>query len=95
MVLIKTSSGMRFNTAACMALLTMQALFLFVPPGFVQLHNMLLRPAVYAVLVASIAVYIGPGLRPVRKASDYNMLAIASVIMLGIAFLAVSFLFGV
>ena len=72
----------------------MQTLYMIIPINTVQLYNMALRPLIYTMLAVTIFVFTGLDARPVRKAFTANMFAILSILIFGIVFLLISFLFG-
>jgi signal peptidase len=90
---MKTES-LRYTVIVCVAVVILQSVFLVIPSEAISLFNSVFRPSVYAVLAIMVYVFMGKNARPVRKAFEANMVALASVAAFGVVMLIVAFMFG-
>ncbi|MCL2610875.1 MAG: signal peptidase I [Defluviitaleaceae bacterium] len=91
---INSLNAYKLAIIVCVVLAITQTAFMILSAEVIHIYTMVLRPLVYASLAMMIYFFIGFDKRLVPNAYNANVAAIISIIMLGIAFLVLSVLFG-
>ena len=89
------TSHLKHLVAVCISLAIMQTVYLFIPGEAIRLFNQGLRPLVFGLLAVYVYVFMGRDSRPVAKAYQINIIAVISVAVYGLIFLALAYFRGI
>ena len=89
------NQSLKLTVLVCVAAVALQIVSLIIPVAAFSMFNMTVRPLVFAVLAAVVFAFMGRDARPVPNAYSINVMAVISVVVLGMALLIFTFLLGV
>ena len=85
----------KLTITVCVVLVTLQLIFITIPPGDLRVFSMAIRPVAYMVLVLAAYVFANPYKRPASdEAYRANIVAVMFAAIFGVIVLTLSFVFG-
>lgn len=88
-------NNLKLTIITCTVLIILQTMFIYVPPDFISLYSLTIRPLTFAILAVAIHVLIDRDIRAIPHANLFNKLTIIFALLFGFSMLLLAFNVGV